>query len=99
MATVTGTAVDPSGVEINGGSLRFSLNPAVVAASGDDTLFPRDVTVEIGSAGQISFDLAEGSYTGTYQAASGYVAEFGFAVPAGATASFNSCIVPLFHES
>lgn len=98
MATVTGTAVDPTGAPINGGTIRFSANPAAVVASGSNTLFPRDVSTTISAVGAISVVLAEGSYIGRYVADSGYTAEFGLAVPAGTTATFNACLIPLVSE-
>lgn len=98
MALITGTAIDPSGDPVVGGVISFSLNPDVIAAEGGNTVFPASVNTTTGAAGEISFTLSEGEYIGVYTSESGYVAEFGFSVPAGAAADFNDCIVALVHH-
>lgn len=89
MATITGTAKGPDGVALTAGTIRFEPTPAAVTADGSDTIFPGFVTATIGAAGAISFTLQQGTYTATYNAAT-----FPFYVPAGATATFNACLMP-----
>lgn len=93
MATITGTLKNAAGIALVDRQLTFESNAPVVHASGSDTIIPDIITVTSGSAGALSFVLPQGNYTGNVKATTGQNVPFAFVVPAGATATFNDCLV------
>lgn len=93
MATITGTLKNAAGIPLVDRLLTFQSDEPVVHASGSDTIIPDVVNVTSGAAGALSFVLPQGTYTGNVKATTGQNVPFAFVVPAGATATFNDCLV------